>query len=152
MFVVERQHKRVKRQIEPVNNTLQFEATVLQRVLDDQMTQLQTFDVLKSNYGLVGRRVWSMENGRQCRMADSLKWPGVTIHVDDLVVRAQSLGVVVACFELEGGDLLLDVEVMQRVESCKYKLTVLKELCRAGEVRHVRAWRSHGDDIYSVYA
>ena len=36
-------------------------------------------------------------------MADSLMWQGVLIHVDDLVVRAQSVGVVVACFELAPG-------------------------------------------------
>ena len=45
-------------------------------------------------YGLSERRVWSMVNGRPALMADSLKWQGVAIHVDDLVVR-----VVVACFE-----------------------------------------------------
>ena len=56
------------------------------------------------------------------------RWPTVlsgkawAIHVDDLVVRAQSVGVVVACFELES-DLLLDVEVMQHVESWKGELT-----------------------------
>ena len=149
MFYVERQHKRVKRQVEPVKNTRQFEGTVLQRVLDDQVSSLQTFDVLKCNYGLSERRVWSMVNGHPASMADSLKWQGVSIHVDDLVVRAQSVGVVVACFELES-DLLLDVEVMQHVESWKYKLTVTKELWRADEVRLVKAWRSHGGDVYSV--
>ena len=56
---------------------------------------------------------------------------------------------VVACFELES-DLLLDVEVMQHVESLKYKSTVTKELWRADEVRLVKAWRSHGGDVYSV--
>ena len=55
-------------------------------------------------------------------MADSIKWQGVAIHIDDLVVRDQSVGVVVACFELES-DLLLDVEVMQHVESWKGELT-----------------------------
>ena len=66
--------------------------------------------------------MWSMVNGHPAPMADSLMWQGVLIHVDDLVVRAQSVGVVVACFELES-DLLLDVEVMQRVESWKGELT-----------------------------
>ena len=84
--------------------------------------------------------VWSMVNGHPASMADSLKWRGVEIHTDDLVARAQSFGVVVACFELES-DLLLDVEVMQHVESCKYKLTVTKELWRADEVRLATAWR-----------
>ena len=146
---VERQHKRVKRQVEPVKNTRQFEGTVLQRVLDDQVSSLQTFDVLKCNYGLSERRVWSMVNGHPASMADSIKWQGVAIHIDDLVVRDQSVGVVVACFELES-DLLLDVEVMQHVESWKYKSTVTKELWRADEVRLAKAWRSHGGDVYSV--
>ena len=74
MFYVERQHKRVKRQVEPVKNTRQFEGTVLQRVLDDQVSSLQTFDVLKCNYGLSERRVWSMVNGHPAPMADSLMW------------------------------------------------------------------------------
>ena len=63
-----------------------------------------------------------MVNGHPASMADSIKWQGVAIHIDDLVVRAQSVGVVVACFELES-DLLLDVEVMQHVESWKGELT-----------------------------
>ena len=48
-----------------------------------------------------------MVNGHPAPMADSLMWQGVLIHVDDLAVRAQSVGVVVACFELES-DLLQD--------------------------------------------
>ena len=63
-----------------------------------------------------------MVHGHPAPMADSLMWRGVLIHVDDLVVRAQSVGVVVACFEAES-DLLLDVEVMQHVESWKGELT-----------------------------
>ena len=113
MFYVERQHKRVKRQVEPVKNTSKFDGTVLQRFLDDQMSSLQTFDVEKPNYGLSERRVPSMLNGHPASMADSLTWQGVAIHVDDLVVRAQSrtaVGVVVAFFQHES-DLLLEVEV-----------------------------------------
>ena len=60
-----------------VKNTTQFEGTVLQRVLDDQVSSLQTFDVLKCNYGLSERRVWSMVNGHPASMADSIKWQGV---------------------------------------------------------------------------
>ena len=76
------------------------------------------------------------------------RWPTVLCG-NDLVVRAQSVGVVVACFELES-DLLLVFEVMQHVETWKYKLTVTKEFWRADEVMLVTAWRSHGSDIYSV--
>ena len=91
-----------------------------------------------------------MVDGHPALMADSLKWEGVTIHVDDLVARAQTFGVVVACFELES-DLFLDVEVMQHVEGCVYKLTDTKELWRPDETRLATAWRSHGNEMYSVY-
>ena len=49
MFYVERQHKRVKRQIEPVQNTRQFEGTVLQRVLDDQVLRKKKNKTHKQN-------------------------------------------------------------------------------------------------------
>ena len=47
MFIVERQHQRVKCHAEAVRNTPTFGASVLMRVLDSQLTSLQDFRPVK---------------------------------------------------------------------------------------------------------
>ena len=90
---VERQHKRVKRQVEPVKNT---RTTRLRRpgfiAPNIRCLEVQTAQVS----GVCGP--WM---GIQHRWPTVLSGKAWAIHVDDLVVRAQSVGVVVACFELD---------------------------------------------------
>ena len=151
-FYVERQHKRVRRQAELVKNTTQLEGSVLQRVLDDQVTNLQKFDLLAMSYCLAERSTQSLCGGIPARMADSLVWKGVSIHVDDIVVfeRLQLVGVVIACYQLQDKQLGVHVEIMTRHNRVRFEHTAAQQFWHAHEVRHMIAWRPRGDRMYDV--
>jgi hypothetical protein len=152
MFYVERQHKRVKRQAELVKNTTQFEGSVLQRVLDEQVTNLQKFDLLAMNYRLAESSTQSLCGGIPARLADSLVWKGVSIHVDDIVAfeRLQLVGVVIACYQLLDKQLGVQVEIMRRHSRVRFEHTAEQKFWHAHEVRHMIAWRPRGDRMYDV--
>ena len=151
MFYVERQHRRIKRQVELIKNTTQFESSVLQRVLGDQLTQLQKFDILNA-YCLHQRSMQCLCDGIPALMADSLVWQGVTIHVDDIVQFGLQHGVVIACYQLQpNGQLLLRVEILiRRHGRCRYEHTSTQQLWQPQDVQLMTAWRARGESMYDI--
>ena len=153
MFTVERQHKRVKWLAELIKNTVQFEGSVLQRVLDDQMIKLQTFDPVAKGYGLAARSVHSLCGGIPALIADSFKWKGVLFHVDD-IVKAENLqvvGIIIACYKLQDGQLVALVEIMRRHDRVQFEHTSEQQFWQAHGLRHMIAWRVRGPRAYDIF-
>ena len=146
MFCVERQHRRVKRQVELVRNTTDFERSSLMRVLDSQITSLRN---PVPNNCLRGRSVPCVVGGRHALMADSLTMDLLVIHCDDLVLSEIDgrVGVVLSCLKfVNNDDLHLEVEVMEHIHRTHYRQTAACGLWLAGEVRLMFAWRQRLDD------
>ena len=116
------------------------------------MTSLQNFDVIAMNYCLAEKCTQSLCGGIPALMADSLVWKGVAIHVDDVVAfeRVKLVGVVIACYKLEGGQLGVRVEVMRSRNRTRFEHTAVQQFWCVREVRPMIAWRPQGDRIYDV--
>ena len=153
MWSVERQHKRVKPIVEIVKNTIALEASVVQRVLDVQIFKLHKFDLVATRYCLNERSLWGHCLGIPALMADSLKWKGVTIHVDDIVAVEvlQTVGIVVACYQLQDGQLVALVEIMRRHDRMRFEHTSEQQVWQAQLLRHMIAWRACGDRMYDIF-
>jgi len=151
MFYVERQHRRVRAQVEPVKNTVQFEGSVLQRVLDAHVSSLLDRDILANNYCLPKRKTRSVCGGVPALMADSCVCKGVSIHCDDLVERCNRIGVVIACYQCDDdGILVLRVEVMIGRSRTQFSQTARQALWPARDVQLLIAWRARPDRSFDV--
>ena len=154
MFSVERQHRRVRKQVEPIKNTRQFEGTVLQRVLDAQITSLQGVDLIAKKYKIGERNVRRACGGEPASMADVCVCRGVKLHVDDIVEHDTDIGVITACYQCDSNALLVvSVELMRKLSPTRFQQTAVERLWKASAVKSAIAWRSLGDrDVEVVRA
>jgi hypothetical protein len=152
MFYVERQHKRIKPHAEAVCNTRTFEASVLMRVLDTQLTSLQDGFTISKN-SLHGRKVRGQCNGMGAFVADGLICGGLLLHVDDIIElnHCGLIGCVIACYQRDDEMLVLQVEIMNKIGSVRYEHTAVREFWPARDVRAMMAWRIVADHIYDVF-
>lgn len=112
-FVHERKHQVAKHQAEPVKNTRAFEASVLAGVLLEQTKQL---DELRCRRGLVGPTSPSPELAyamgvNEAMVAKSLRYDGLQVSTDDLVMVTGQAVVVKACVSVAAG-LFMVVQVL----------------------------------------
>ena len=153
MFAVERQHRRVRAQVEPIKNTTQFEGSVLQRVLDAQLSALQEVDLLAKKYSFPGRHVKRYCGGQPACMADSCVCRGVSLHVDDIVEHEGDIGVIIACFQYDSNGLMVvQVELMRRMSRTHFQATPDQRLWRASCVQLSLAWKTLGNGLVEVVA
>ena len=140
MFSVERQHRRVKCHAETIKNNVCFERSVLLRVLDSQMLNLQEGFVIDDT-GLHGRRERSTCNGIAVTVADHLVCNGSHYHCDDIVARGSHFGVVIACYQTDDGTLHVLVELMRATATPEcYEHTAERELWPPAELSAATAW------------
>ena len=97
-FVVERMHLRVKQIADLIHNTSAFEASVLAGVLNLQFQSAR--DILKPD-DVRGKTAQVDINGTRATVADHLSFHGWDLHCDDLVVRQDVFGKVIACLRKE---------------------------------------------------
>jgi hypothetical protein len=152
MFYVERQHKRIKPHAEAVSNTRTFDASVLMRVLDSQLTSLQDGFTISKN-SLHERKVRGQCNGMGAFVADRLICGGLSLHVDDIIElnHCGRIGCVIACYQRDDEMLVLQVEIMNKIGSVRYEHTAVREFWPARDVRAMLAWRIVADRIYDVF-
>ena len=151
MWGIERQHRRVRAQVEPIKNTRQFEGSVLQRVLDAQLSSLHGPDLLSKKYSFPTRNVKRNCGNIAASMADSCVCLGVSFHVDDLVEHEGEVGVIIACFQYDSnGLMILLVELMRRVSPTRFQQTAAQRFWRASCVHLSQAWKILGVGEFEV--
>ena len=113
MFYIERQHQRVRPAAELVKNTIDFEASVLFRVCENQISSLKCSNPLQHNYHLVGRQV-SIAGDIIGSMSKQCKCGGAVLAVNDIVVNRSrgTANVILACILCGDGRLLVRVEML----------------------------------------
>ena len=141
MWCIERQHRRVKVQAELVKNTTCFASSVLLRVLDAQVANLQGVDLHRCS--LTRKRQVRVEGAL---MADACSFDGVQMAVDDIVTdrRHGNVMVIRGCILCDDHRLLLRVNMMtsvQRMGRTCWTPTRREEYRLAKDVYLPIAWR-----------
>ena len=116
-FVHERQHQIAKAAANPIKNTVAFEASVLGKVL---LAQLRQLEGLPADRGLESPVVpdvalGSALGGGVAQVSRKMRFDGMQLAVDDLVLFGAKGGRVVSCAEA-GGSYFLVVEELSRQE------------------------------------
>ena len=142
MFSIERQHRRVRVHAELVKNLRCWEASVLMRVLDAQVTALQCENPLHSSYRLIGQET---HRGLAGVAAIKCICGGAELARNDIVKNASSAGVVLECSLGLDGVLRVRVEILRNVGGGVWAQTPAHNFWLARDVHHPCAWRQRGD-------
>jgi hypothetical protein len=142
MFSIERQHRRVRVHAELVKNLRCWEASVLMRVLDAQVTALQCENPLHSSYRLIGQET---HRGLAGVAAIKCICGGAELARNDIVKNASSAGVVLECSLGLDGVLRVRVEILRNVGGGVWAQTPAQNFWLARDVHHPCAWRQRGD-------
>lgn len=150
MFVIERLHKRVKPHAELSKNLTNWEASVLKRVVRDQVTSLSEAANARE---LLARTYWIAGDSRRvtlecCTESVECGFAGVELHTDDIVVHEVdgTHGVIMACILYDDGRMAVRVEVMRRITSSQHGVSTWAQT-PAQAIWHLRdvspslAWR-----------
>jgi hypothetical protein len=133
-----------------VKNTQDFERSVMRGV-----TTLAFQSAATAEYGdsLLGK-VAALPGNPSVLVADRMKLFTVQIAIDDVILRGESAGIVIAC-ACEGGVLFAIVETMVRItressHASAFKPTGVHEVWLASEVEHCIAWYGRPDGSWVV--
>ena len=149
-FIIERTHLTVKGIAEHVKNTHDFERAVMRGV-----TTLAFQSAASATYGdsLLGK-VAALPGYPNVQVADKMKLFTLQLAIDDVILRGESAGIVIAC-ACEGGVLFAIVETMVRItrlsdHASACKPTGVHEVWLASEVEHSIAWYGRPDGSWVV--
>jgi hypothetical protein len=149
-FIIERTHLMVKGIAENVKNTHDFERTVMRGV-----TTLAFQSGAAATYGdsLLGK-VAALPGYPNVQIADKMAIFTMQVAIDDVILRGEAAGIVVAC-ACEGGLLYAIVQTMLRVarvssHASAFQPTGGHEVWLASEVEHSIAWYGRPDGSYVV--
>ncbi len=149
-FIIERTHLTVKGIAEHVKNTHDFERAVMRGV-----TTMAFQSAATATYGdsLLGK-VAVLPGYPSVLVADRMKLFTLQIAIDDVILRGESAGIVIAC-ACEGGVLFAIVETMVRItressHASAFKPTGVHEVWLASEVEHCIAWYGRPDGSWVV--
>ena len=109
LFVVERLHLRVLRQVRSLHNTRTFERTAVGFAVVDHVNVCENLPV-----GLDGLVGYTAPFGT-ARIADKLRFEGLEVAVDDVVWRGTDCGRVLACLNV-AGELYLVVNPFEKTD------------------------------------
>jgi hypothetical protein len=149
-FIIERTHLMVKGIAEHVRNTHDFERSVMRGVTTKAFQSAAT-----ATYGdsLIGK-VAALPGYPSVQVADKMKLFTLQLAIDDVVLRGESAGIVIACAS-EGGVLFVIVETMMRntlvsshASACTP--TGCHEVWLASEVEQSLAWYGRPDGSWVV--
>jgi hypothetical protein len=149
-FIIERTHLVVKGIADHIRNTSTFEHSVLSGVTT-RAFEYAADDAVGDC--LVGRRV-ALPGFPAVVVADKLSVFNIEVAVDDIILRGDAAGVVVAC-AIEHGELLVVVDLLAQTvrrssHTVVYKLAAQHEVWRASEDGHCLAWYSNVDGSFVV--
>jgi hypothetical protein len=150
MFYIERQHKRVKPNAETLRNTVDFEASVLMRVLDSQVCSLQAHgDLYPAKYKLVNRQVRGAVNGVSCSMADRYTCGGANLSCDDIVLDSNGhAAVILGRILFDDMRCMLKAELMRSVGRNVWAQSQQQAMWIARDTFHPVAWRQREDGTF----
>jgi hypothetical protein len=149
-FIIERTHLLVKGIAEHVRNTSGYEKSVLSGVLS---CAFKAAEVAQLGDSLLGR-VASLPGHPNVQVADKMAIFTFEVAVDDVILRGDSAGIVVACV-LEHGRLMAVVDVMVQVgvvsnHTRAFALSGTADVWLATEISHCIAWYSKPDGSFVV--
>jgi hypothetical protein len=149
-FVVERQHLLVKSVAEHVKNTSQYEVSVLSSLLTVQLNSVRELNISDE---LVGRTSL-LEGMPGVLVANKMAIHSFTVTVDEVVLRGDEAGFVVACAR-EGLELFCFVAPMVKLaqvteQAVKFRRTTTLAVWRAVEIQHCIAWKEDADGAVLV--
>jgi hypothetical protein len=149
-FIIERTHLVVKGVADHIRNTRCFEQSVLSSV-----TTLAFESAAKAQAGdcLVGRCA-PLPGFPGVHVADKMSIFNIDVSVDDIILRGDAAGVVVAC-ALENGRLLVVVDLMAQVgirssHAVVFKLAGQHDVWSAADVGHCLGWHCQADGSFVV--
>jgi hypothetical protein len=149
-FIIERTHLTVKGIAEHVRNTHDFERAVMRGV-----TTMAFHSAAAATYGdsLLGK-VAVMPDYPNVQIADKMKIFTLQLAIDDVILRGESAGIVIAC-ACEDGVLFVIVETMVRItrvsgHATAFKPTGFHEVWLASQVEHSIAWYGRADGSWVV--
>jgi hypothetical protein len=139
-FIIERTHLLVKGIAEHVRNTSGYECSVLSGVLS---CAFKAAEATHFGDSLLGK-VADLPGHPGIRVADKMAIFTFEVSVDDVILRGESAGIVVAC-ALESGRLMVVVNLMVQVEVISshtraFKPTGTSDVWLASEIAHCIAW------------
>jgi hypothetical protein len=149
-FIIERTHLVVKGIADHIRNTSSFEKSVLSGV-----TTLAFENAATGHAGdcLVGRCA-PLPGFPGVHVADKMSIFNIDVSVDDIILRGDAAGVVVAC-ALENGRLLVVVDLMVEVRNLSSHTSVFNlagqhEVWSAADVGHCLVWYCQPDGSFVV--
>ena len=139
-FIIERTHLLVKSIAEHVRNTSGYERSVLSGVLS---RDFKTAEATSLGDSLLGK-VADLPGHPGIRVADKMAIFTFEVSVDDVILRGDSAGIVVACV-LESGRLMAVVNLMVQVgvisgHTRAFQPTGSSDVWLASEIAHCIAW------------
>ena len=149
-FIIERTHLLVKSIAEHVRNTSGYERSVLSGVLS---RDFKTAEATSLGDSLLGK-VADLPGHPGIRVADKMAIFTFEVAIDDVILRGDAAGIVVACV-LEHGRLMAVVDVMVQVEVVSnhtraFRLSGMADVWLATEISHCIAWYCKPDGSFVV--
>jgi hypothetical protein len=150
-FVIERVHLRIKAAAENVDNTSSFERSVLSSALTSHLQALKGW---RPGGGLLGRTA-VLDTLAGVMIADRMSIFGVSFSVDDVVLRGDTVGILVACLR-QDGELYGLVREMRKEgdditgHAASYVYRGGQTVWAANELQLALAWRHRSDESVLV--
>ena len=147
MWCIERQHKWIRPLAEVVKNTKTFEASVLLRALDTQVSKLLVDSTLQAHVRLIGRTALTAYGVVPAGvMADKCSCNGVEYAIHDIILFDGQAGAIRACILSHAGAMVFNIQVLQKIaEPSTWTRTSETEMWQADGVLRALAWRELAD-------